>query len=63
MLFPQWLNATLFVIAAVDAFLLKAGHFDQNVTLALGAVQVGIAALFAFLQKQTMAAVRSLRGR
>lgn len=62
--YPTWLNASLFVIAAVTAYL--GTQTSVSLTgwpaLAIGAVEVAVAALLAF-QRTTTNTVRRLQGR
>lgn len=62
--FPTWLNAVLFVAAAVLAFLgtQTSVRFDGTAALVIGAAEVAVAALLAF-QRATTNTVRRLQGK
>jgi hypothetical protein len=62
-IYPTWLQAVLFVGAALDTYFMTQTTmiFAPVVVLALGAGNVAIAALLAF-QKQAVNVTRTIRG-
>lgn len=62
--FPMWLNATLFVLSAVLAYVgsQTSIQFEGVAALVIGVAQVVVAALLAF-QRATQNTLRRLQGR